>query len=301
MKGYQILNGDTFEGWKSNIFFNTKEYLTLHGESFFWFKLFSGETLLAQIIFTIHDDKALSPFRAPYGGLEIIEKLHITEEVMCSFMEEVFFSLKTKQVKNIKISSLPNFYFNLSVVFKKISHKEEIVDTTFYYPTEKKDGYNTTKRNIVNQLKRKNYYCSELTELEEAYQIIEQQYRVKDYPLTMSLSEIKTSFVRFPKKYQLLGCYNNENVLCSVLFLVKVSDHLQYVMYNGTIDSFTKESPLVLLYDYMICIAREEGVKYIDYGIASVGGVLNEGLAFFKKSMGGVESQKVIYTYVIEI
>ncbi len=297
MKEYKILTGDNIDDWNSSIFFNTKAYLTTHGNTFRWFKLFYNYTLQLQIIFTLNGDAAYSPFRSPYGGLEVLQS--VDELVIRDFVTKIIKTFEEGSVTKLKVSCLPQFYTEFSEQFNQCKPENVVTDKTFYYLVNNKKAYNTTKRNIIKQLTKKGYTCDSITNIEKAYGIISKQYSIKGFPLTMSLDEIKKAFIRFPDKYQLLACFDKEKNICAVLFLVNVSSTLQYVMYNGSEEAYQKDSPLVLLYDYMIQEARENGVKHIDYGIASVGGELNKGLAFFKKSMGGIESDKLSYVFKV--
>ena len=73
---------------------------------------------------------------------------------------------------------------------------------------------------------------------------------------------------------------------------VRVNSEILYVFYTADDLSHRKLSPVVLLHEglYQQCI--EEKFRLLDLGTASVKGLVNGGVATFKRNLGGVASLK---------
>ena len=77
---------------------------------------------------------------------------------------------------------------------------------------------------------------------------------------------------------------------------IKINEEIAYTFYLADDEQYLRESPTIFLlsgiYDYF----QAKNYKILDLGITTNQGILNEGLAYFKGSLGGILSLKKTYS-----
>jgi len=286
----------------SQYFFNQLAYIKHHNiqDEVIVFQLLNNGIVITQVYCYINDYIAKSPYRAPFGGIEVLGG--VKKEDLVYFWNKIKQSFFGKGVMKCTLAMPPQCMLREESLFDFLGElaTEIIIDKTYYCLPQKGLKLNETKRNTLVKLKKEEFIGVKMIEPIEitlAYRLLKKRYDEMAYPLTMTCDELVLAFESFPDKYHLFSLLDKNKSLAAVMFVVDVNSEIQYIMYNASAKEYAQQSPLVLLYDYVAKEAKASGVKLIDYGIATVKGELNHGLAFFKQSVGGISSDKKTYHF----
>jgi hypothetical protein len=83
--------------------------------------------------------------------------------------------------------------------------------------------------------------------------------------------------------------------ICSVALLVSLDEFVNYVLYWGDNLEFRHLSPVTSLFEELVKISISSHKLYLDLGISSLNGEINEGLYKYKKNLGSEDSKKYIF------
>ena len=96
--------------------------------------------------------------------------------------------------------------------------------------------------------------------------------------------------------YIFFECKNKENKVIAYAVCVKIRRDILYVLYWGEDFDHRKNSPVVFLAKSIIDFCIDNKITYLDAGISSLNGDLDQGLYDFKSRLGFRPSSK----YIIE-
>ena len=88
------------------------------------------------------------------------------------------------------------------------------------------------------------------------------------------------------------------DMLIAVGVTIKINQDILYTFYLADNQQYLKYSPTIYLLSGIYEYCQQENIKLLDLGIATDKGILNEGLARFKRSLGGKLSQKKTYSLI---
>ncbi len=114
----------------------------------------------------------------------------------------------------------------------------------------------------------------------------------------MNAEDFTRMFHDFPDRYSLFVVKDGETTIAAAVG-VKVRTDLLYNFLPADHPEYLGYSPVVLLNKGMYEYCRTNGYKIYDLGIATSGGIRNEGLIRFKEHLGGILSHK--YSYSIRL
>jgi hypothetical protein len=285
-------------------FFNEKEHLQNQGGerllSFYWQNTYN-QSIEARFSVIIQNKMAYSPLRATFGGIEFSEE--ILEEKLLQFLKE---SLSLIVVEFIKINSYPESYLPQSQIQKlenclfKLGFEISIIEQNYEIPITEKSFYETipsprTKQLLRKSIKKGFLFQEVLTpNFSEIHTFIAHSRERKNRPMTMSLDQFENHFKLFPKNFQLFSVTNSERMI-AVGVTIKINDSIVYTFYLADDEEYLKDSPTIFLLSGIYEYFQRQNFKILDLGIATDKGVLNEGLARFKRSLGGELSLKKTY------
>lgn len=125
-----------------------------------------------------------------------------------------------------------------------------------------------------------------------AYSVIARNRSEKGYPLAMKKEEMIATGNLIP--IDVFVAYHGEvPVAASINYLHSCG--VAEVIYWGNIRESNRYCPMYRLASEVFDHYRQEGVRYIDLGPASVGGEADMGLCDFKESVGGLLSFKSVF------
>ena len=107
----------------------------------------------------------------------------------------------------------------------------------------------------------------------------------------MNREELENAFTRFPAAYKMWGV-SVDNQLAAMAITVMVNRDILYVFYTADDLKHRKLSPVVMLHEGLYRHCGEEKFRLLDLGTASLKGLVNSGVATFKRNLGGVASLK---------
>ena len=256
----------------------------------------------------IQDKIAYSPIRATFGGIEFNEE--ILEESLFDFLREIVAYLQRFGLKNIIINSYPEGYFseNQNQILKKclsrLNFQIRFTEQNYEISVTNKSFYETVKSPRAKQLLRKSAK-NELIFQEEThpnfpkiYSFIEHSRKRKNRPMTMTLEQLKEHFEKFSKNF-ILFSVTHHNLIISVGVTIKINKTILYTFYLADDGKHLKSSPTTFLLSGIYKYCQEQKLAILDLGIATEKGILNEGLAHFKQSMGGKISEKKTYILIL--
>jgi hypothetical protein len=189
----------------SRFLFNSAEHLRLqHARYWRIFELLVQPTrsIKARIAFHIEGDHAQSPFRAPFGCIELFEK--ITTDELTDFFSLIETDLKGRGVKMIRLKCYPEvFDKNVSVVeagLKRL-HYSISQEISSVIPVDRKPFEKKIKISELQKLRKAEKLFSferlNTTRLKEVYVFIDACRKEKNQQLSMTFSDLKKVALTF--------------------------------------------------------------------------------------------------------
>ncbi len=281
--------------------FNTERHrLTQAKEgwkSFYWL---DEKKKLIQASFHVHIDRntAQSPFRATFGGVDFSSKLsqrHLTE-----FIREVETVLNDWKIQVIEIITCPQIYHS-----NKFSQQfQALVDNGFELRqsalascirVSKKIQFGEilekANRKRLQKTSNLNFNLLPISELENVYNLIYKSRKVKDYELSLSLTQLGAVVNNLNEEFLLFGVYRDTTLIAAAICL-RVSQKALYLFYADHLKEFEDLAPSVFLYSEIYKYCQQNNFELLDLGTSSENGITKFGLLEFKKSIGAVPSLK---------
>jgi hypothetical protein len=285
---------------QSIFLFNGSEHLRSQSKQWHVYELIRNDgKIVARISFHFEKEKALSPFRAPFGGVEIFEKIRLKE--LTEFLEAVEKDLRIKKISSIEIKCFPENYLKSSMLIEKafdVLHWKKKIETTSLIEVSRlhfESKIKISERQKLRKAKEVFQFCLwRLDQLKEVYSFIKSCRDEKQQVLSLNYSQLKRIVDLFPHNF-FLSVVKNERELAAAAITIKVSDRILYTFYYSHQQKFNKISPVVMLLDGIYSFARKNKIKMIDLGTSMLDGKINRSLLHFKKSVGGKTTRKLIF------
>jgi hypothetical protein len=134
-----------------------------------------------------------------------------------------------------------------------------------------------------------------IAELGTVYELIMNNRLSRGVSLSISLSQLRTSFLQMPKSYRCYGTFLGSEMIAAAV-TVLITDDFEYVYMWADDVNHRSLSPVVTLCEALVADSRSRGVRTLDLGISSKHGVLDEGLSRFKLNLGALTGTKISYT-----
>jgi hypothetical protein len=259
---------------------------------------------IARIWTTQIENRGFSPWRAPFGSIECFDDLN--DQIINQFVYEVKSNLLVEGIKTLDIIHYPNFYdvVNTGIIeesFLANGFKAKPADTNQHIDVDIQDfasRISYAQRKRLNKCKRAEFKenIEDKGSLKEAYELLKASRDRKGYSITMSYTELLGMFELHPDHY-FLFTIRDQGVMIAMAVCIRVSENIIYNFYHADHQNFSMFSPTVMVVNSVYKYCQGKGIDFIDLGISSVDGVLNEGLYKFKKGLGAVDSYKKKYTW----
>jgi hypothetical protein len=246
-----------------------------------------------------------SPFSAPFGGI-----IHIGEFVpshLTTIGQDLIEWAKEKSA-SLFLTFPPVFYNEsfLKALFESwnsIGFMTNYIDVNAHFDLQTNSSFTANlernaRKNLNNALKYTHSFsmAKTLEEKHQVYTIIQQNRAQKGFPLRMTFEDLERTNTIVPIDYFLLEMENNPSA-AAVVF--SISPQTVMVVYWGNLQAYAEMRPMNLLSKLLFEHYQQLGKQFIDVGPSSENGIVNEGLAAFKRSLGCVTSEKysLIFTY----
>lgn len=245
----------------------------------------------------------VSGYRAPFAGIECTDILQLDSFIRYS--KETFKSLGATSVM---IRQSPGCYQPevwVPIHDALINHgfqlnHSDINQHIFVDPViEFQSFIDDQKRRRLNTLKSRGARVEIADHIDSDlwYELYVKSRVHKNFPLTISKEEYNRLSLQLPNTYRYAGAFLDGKLIANAIFVHVNSDVLYYFL-AASDPEYASLSPSVFILETMYEIAQRQQYRILDLGISSVNGTLNEGLHFFKKSLGAIDSQKNTYGLV---
>lgn len=237
---------------------------------------------LAGQIFGIKDNIYKAPFSAPYSVPALNSDIPTN-----TFYDQVAAYVQ----KPIKLVWTPECYSMPSPP----SGSEQITDYNYHYPLERFADYekylSRSGRYNHNRAAKHNFNFYHTDDVEHAYAIIAENRRLMGYPLAMSLKQVQDTIKIIPADFFILTL---DGLDAAAAMLYQVTPYIMQNIYWGDLPSSRSARAMNhLAWEIFKWYSENRPqIKIIDIGPASTDGILNEGLAQFKLSIGCIETKK---------
>lgn len=292
--------------------FNENEHLQNQGGenllTFCWQNV-DNQAIEARFSVIIQDGMAYSPLRATFGGVEFSD--NISKEELFQFVARALacISDKTLQAKacgTIVINSYPEGYLSQNQIQKlenclfKLGFEISVIEQNYEIAITQKSFYETLISTRAKQLLRKSikkgysFQEEKNPDWSKIHAFIAHSRKRKNRPMTMSLEQFENHFTLFPKNFQIFSVTDSEHTI-AVGVTIKINKEIVYTFYLADDENYLKDSPTIFLLSGIYEYFQQQNYTILDLGIATAKGILNEGLANFKRSLGGNLSLKKTY------
>jgi hypothetical protein len=241
-----------------------------------------------------------SPFRAPFGGAEFSEAT--TEATLVLFWEAICEKAREKGLKGISVVAPPECYDSKiqrqHQALLQAGFEIQTTELNYHLPVEHefKSFLHTSEKRRLQKCEKAGFtYGPEYaTDYREIHRLIAACRLRKGFPLSMNEVDFENMFARFPDRY-VVFTVRDQGTLIAAAVGVKVRSDILYNFLPGDHPDYLSYSPVVMLNGGMYEYCRQYGIGIYDLGIATAGGVRNEGLIRFKEHLGGQCTPKYSY------
>jgi hypothetical protein len=278
------------------LLFLRSSFLSRQGEPV-WFESGSGTERVAMPVF-VEGNHAFSPLKASFGGFQyqgipdLVKVRHVLENAL-DWMEK-------KRMSSFVLglppdAYTPEFHLKLMPLLVSLGFHLQWQDLNFHLDIDRPFSQHLSKsaRWKRNKALREGYRFCFMPEpdWDQAYSFLMESRVRKGYALSMSREGLEFAFKENPDLFRMAGVFKSG--ICAALSVsIRVSDEIEYVFYTADSLEHRKRSPVILLHEGLYSAAGFDGVKLLDLGTASLKGLVNNGVATFKRGLGGVGSLK---------
>ena len=289
-------------------FFNEIEHLQHQCEdndcyTFYWQNA-DNQTIDGRFSVIIQNKIAFSPLRATFGGIEFHE--NISEKGLLRFLSKIIFFLQSLKIESLVINSYPEGYLTeyqnkiLQNSLLKLRFQVKYTEQNFEISVTDKSFYeivigSTAKQLLRTYVKKRYFFQQEFNpDFVIIHAFIARSRERKNRPMTMNLEQLTGHFKKFPKNFQIFSVTHSD-IIVAVGITITINDNILYTFYLADDENYLKDSPTIFLLSGIYDYAKQNNYKILDFGIATDKGILNEGLARFKQSLGAKISEKKAY------
>lgn len=270
-------------------------------QTFSWVNDESGK-LAARVHFREENGEALSPFRAPFGSLELTAGL--ATESLRQFIGQFEQHLRAKGIKKIVIKDAPYQYrpemaslltaalLDSGFILSKHEINSGIVVDD--RPWELRISHAEMKRLKRCRNEQLIFTRLDIDKIDQVYSFLNACRQERGMTLTMTLAQVKETIVLCPGDFLLFGVFQADRMVSAAL-TVKVNDRILYDFYHGHEKASDQLSPVVLLIDGIYSFCRENKFALLDLGTSSLDGKINFSLLNFKNQLGCESSLKLTF------
>lgn len=131
----------------------------------------------------------------------------------------------------------------------------------------------------------------EPSDFKVAHQFLTVCRQAQGLQINISWEHLEKLVTLLPYSYDCFGVFR-EGKISALCIAVRVSEEIAYYYLPATSPMFRSHSPMVLLISGMVEFYRNLQFKYLDLGVSSANGKVQETLRIFKERMGAEEAEK---------
>jgi hypothetical protein len=257
---------------------------------------------VASIHFHINEQSASSPYRAPFGSIELAAAL--APRLLYEFFEYLEVQLAKRGVREIQIKNPPQGYApaSLSLIETVLINQGYQVVTAELTALIASDAAGFSQRIRHSEKLRlqqaKNAGCAfchwPVESLRQVYDFLSRCHEEKGYPVSITFDDLYKTVATFPDRYLLFGIIKEEEVIAASIS-IKINQNCLYNFFANHNRKYNPLSPLILLIEGIYVYCQENRIGLLDLGTSALHGKPNFNLLDFKMHIGGVPSAKVTF------
>ncbi len=267
-------------------------------------QLMKGPRAMAQIYFFINNSEAVSGYQSTFGSFDVNNS--ITKEELLFFINELNQTLRSQGISKIHIRHSPSYAQWTHLIEKTLvimGYVKKQSETNQHIVVTAAPFSSIIKRNVrkkINQCSTQGYSFNiePLKSLPEIYDLVVATRKRKKYALSMTLDDLHSVMADCPNNY-LLFTLRDGPVLIAASVSIILNATTLYNFYHADALEYRTKSPLSALVKSIYEYCQANGYKFLDLGISSLEGKINEGLFTFKENLGAVKSKKNTYSLLI--
>ncbi len=253
----------------------------------------------------IHDNEAHSPRSAPYGPVEFNSA---PVELIFNFFTYVVNELGMLGVRSVTIKDVPSIFRPsesaiLQVVLINLGFqvkRADVASTIVIRPGPLSVHMSEAKQKKLRKAVKADLKFHQLPhqQLDRVYQFIATCRAQKNYSMSLTAAQVSATVEKFPQHFYLFGVFHLDSMVAACISVL-VSDEVLYTFYSIHHSDFEVFHPSVLMTDGIYSFAQQRGLKFLDLGTSSPGGVPSFGILNFKRELGALPSSCITYEKVI--
>ena len=239
-----------------------------------------------------------SPFSAPFGGIIYSGNYNLND---LQLLGQDLIQWAKNDSSNLYIT-LPPIYYNDSFYgaviesFKNAGFETNYIDLNAHFDLQTNFSFEdnlerNARKNLNNALKYSYSFslANSIEDKQNVYSIIRKNRSEKGFPLRMTFEDLERTNTVVPIDYFLLEM---DDFQCAAAIVFSISPTTVMVVYWGNLYDHAEKRPMNLLPKLLFEHYQKQGKQFIDVGPSSENGIINEGLAAFKKSLGCISTEK---------
>lgn len=280
------------------LLFYQPEYLNAQNyENPIAFTVFDQSKLSAAIVFNCIDRKAISLNRSPFGSIWMNNE-HSKEDLQ-QFLNFIKTELAKIGIRKMQIT-LPSPIYENAVsndlwiaegftVLTEETNQHLVVDGDF-----EKRLHQMERRKLKKLRSGKICFARELPSndlLSECHDFIDECRQDQGLKINISVEKLKALCFSLEDRYEVFTARSAETLVAAVIACRIDRNHLYYYL-PATDYRYRRDSPMVGLVELIYNTCLEEDIQYLDLGISSIDGELQQGLYDFKQRLGAESTHK---------
>jgi hypothetical protein len=258
----------------------------------------TNKTVLGSLYLHVENKKAISPLRAPFGGLEASTGLSLKARL--TFMQYVEQALSVMSVQTINIKCPPELFDEQpSITYRECGFQITVnepdaclmIDNT---PLSEKMSKDKRARLRQCEAQRLQFRLIPLNQLSEVYRFIAKSRANQGRNLSMSFPDLLKTVNALPQHYFICGVFDQARMIGACI-CVWVRTDIVYTFYSAHDPEYDTISPRVFLLNHLYDWCANNQVRMLDLGTSALHGEINISLLDFKLRMGAVQTPK--YTF----
>jgi hypothetical protein len=292
---YQFISGPPPGKYKlfSESLYNTEQHRLLQAsDSWVSFYVLNEikKRVAASCHFNICDGVALSPYRAPFGGIELGSRL--SKKILSDFVLYIESNLRKNDVRLITIknqSRLTGPFDAVEQSFLHLGFQLEKSEMSSIISVDKifQKGLHNSERKRMNKCIRSKFTVSQLPvrDVKTVYRFISECRTKKNYELSMSWPEMEKLVKNFPTEIIPFVVKDGDEIIAAAI-CVRVNKQVLYDFYHDHSPAYDQYSPVVFLMSAIHDYCQKHKIHWLDLGTSMVGDQINTGLHRFKLRLG---------------
>lgn len=257
------------------------------------------------------DNQVKAPYSSPFSLIYLKKSYKVSDA--CSFIMGVVEFCKINNFDKVLLTLPPEIYgpeliSTLSCSAFTNGFKVKSIEINNYFDFKNYIDLETYLKCSVHKV-RKNYKRAvenglefiqlDMSDIDIAYDVIKINREQMGYPLKISKQQMQSLINMDTLTARAFVVMSKENPIAAAI-IFDVTDDISQVVYWGDVPDYRNERAMDLLTAQIFSTYKELGKKYLDIGPSSEDGIINIGLADFKKSIGCSTNTKLVLSYSLE-